>query len=63
MKFDLMNASEVVLSCFLYHNHMQYLLDTTMDWTSATHTRNYSYAMLGTLATMAMEIGQKELGF
>ena len=63
MEFDLINTSEVVLSCFLYHNHRQYLLDTIMDWTGAAHTRSYGCAMLGILATVAMEIGQEALGF
>lgn len=41
----------------------QYLLDTTMDWTGAVHTRNYGCAMLGTLVMVAMVIGLEELEF
>lgn len=32
-----------------------------MDWTGAAHTRNYGYAMLGTLAMGATGIGLEEL--
>jgi hypothetical protein len=46
-----------------FDNGRQYLLDTTMDWIGAAHTRNYGYAMLGTLAMVAMVIGLEELEF
>jgi len=34
-----------------------------MDWTGAALTRNYGYAMLGTLVMVAMEIGLEEHEF
>jgi hypothetical protein len=55
--------SGIMLKCFPFDNGRQYLLDTTMDWIGAAHTRNYGYAMLDTLAMVAMVIGLEELEF
>ncbi|KAF1877741.1 hypothetical protein Lal_00038050 [Lupinus albus] len=62
-KFDLSRLEFAISHMRSIKRLTQYLLDTTMDWIGAAHTRNYGYAMLGTLAMEAMEIGLEDLEF